>query len=1385
MDPINVSGTNKEMDVATISRNIYISCDTDNTDSVSVSKLIEFIKPYMTENLSALEELQLALDPDKKDINIPNALFMEVMIKWSQKMAGSSDSEHDFNRTPNHLIVLEDKDLPYTHSTPRASLGDKLLKCKDLLNLSNVSAYSLSTSKLEDTNPVDLTVLEEEVKRLQHQLSKTADELSMTRQQVALLEDQNEVLHADIVRLNKKLTSEQHILEQHQKDKIYIEGLREEIACSKKVAEEYKKKLIASEKDTFYLNELLKNMEKEKCALENKNEMFCKQLKDALKENFEMHTIVESKDQGIAEIKQKYDDLKVQCSKQRDFIDQLENAKEILEHQKCTLENTLKEKSTFNSLGNASLSAGKYQKLISNIQIQSNQSILRQVLVKHSTPMKCLAQNIIGKDESNHVTDISCILPSDDCHVSFGKSLIVSNNTAGCKEGNDSSEEDVAWKVPADKSEEYNDAPCTTNEIESLETELQRIKAFPISYQHSTILYERDEQIIELEEEVDKLKKEIEYFKEESAICAMNLKCQIVKPAEIQQSIISLGNEVDFCKDKIDKLKTKIPMTCNKEVQVDLFSDGDLKKELSEISMEKEQTEKRFEGFREEAKVKEREFNDKVLNLENDLQNYQNLVTMLRNNVSELQNVKRELEHEKSELVVNLRRLETANQSMSKALEDTTSKIKYLSGEIERKEFEVKQCKEVCEKRYAIEFEERTRIFKENLEIELKKKLEKDRSQNQLQSKIVELNKKIQNLEISKNTLQSECESNNRLKDDLHTMQLELAVKQKHNDHLIEEHKKLSESYEQLKIEHAQAVASYHAEVNIAQELNGELSKAKKLYEKSVWQIEQNEKDIQKFVNDVSLLNGQIDNQFKEINGIKVAMEKKNKECNALRDELKKVNAVNSTLEIQLEHMKLENEKFNDIYIKYNNILVQIEAQKNEEKDLEGEISDKDTKLEELRAERGEMVTREELAAVSGVNVGRSKLVKTTSKQGGNVERKTSFSKQQVLIEKLKEKLERLETQLVEERERSNELANKLKLTAPPLHNDVDEKLVLQDLEMKLSDAEHKYETLYTEILAKDSQIDEANEKYKKLLQLGQSENLRTTELMKTEERIMVSSTEVNLFDPFKFTKSDGNSVKKFEKSLSCPSSPNSPSEDVLHTKIVQPNSELHLIQLPTFKFSDFSDQLLEEVGSREGSQGKKFSKSEMETMVTTLAVQFLSNSRDLMERVVHETNKYKLEYVGLMSLWWEISNRLREHRGKPTKAVFVLLEELKLRMGDLLQTTGQVGILLHESRMRKCWNLATNYMTTLRQENEKLQKNGASFENMSRHNACSSESDQFKERTNCKSKLLVAISIGALALISSLCVVLHLHCRLTSSEIQYCPLDGIITRQAIGIPPM
>ena len=136
---------------------------------------------------NALEDLRQSLDPENKDVLVHSNQFYEVMGQWSKKIAAdSSDSESDFNRTPRYIFnkyigffcsliiilntfnkllgyvnlqwffsqlnVIDERELPYTHSTPRASIGDKLLRCKDLLNLSNVSGYSLSTSRVETNN---------------------------------------------------------------------------------------------------------------------------------------------------------------------------------------------------------------------------------------------------------------------------------------------------------------------------------------------------------------------------------------------------------------------------------------------------------------------------------------------------------------------------------------------------------------------------------------------------------------------------------------------------------------------------------------------------------------------------------------------------------------------------------------------------------------------------------------------------------------------------------------------------------------------------------------------------------------------------------------------------------------------------------------------------------------------------------------------------------------------------------------------------------------------------------------------------------------------------------------------------------------------------------
>lgn len=46
----------------------------------------------------------------------------------------------------SQLDEIDDKDLPFVQSTPRASFGQKLLSCEELLNLSNLTAADLAAT---------------------------------------------------------------------------------------------------------------------------------------------------------------------------------------------------------------------------------------------------------------------------------------------------------------------------------------------------------------------------------------------------------------------------------------------------------------------------------------------------------------------------------------------------------------------------------------------------------------------------------------------------------------------------------------------------------------------------------------------------------------------------------------------------------------------------------------------------------------------------------------------------------------------------------------------------------------------------------------------------------------------------------------------------------------------------------------------------------------------------------------------------------------------------------------------------------------------------------------------------------------------------------------
>lgn len=68
-----------------------------------------------------------------------------------------------------------------------------------------------------------------------------------------------------------------------------------------------------------------------------------------------------------------------------------------------------------------------------------------------------------------------------------------------------------------------------------------------------------------------------------------------------------------------------------------------------------------------------------------------------------------------------------------------------------------------------------------------------------------------------------------------------------------------------------------------------------------------------------------------------------------------------------------------------------------------------------------------------------------------------------------------------------------------------------------------------------------------------------------------------------------------------------------------------------------------------------------------------------------------------------DISVRLREHKCigamDSIKPVFVLLEDIRYLLREIMHTSGEFGILSCEHRMMRCWNLVTNYMAILKKE--------------------------------------------------------------------------------------
>ncbi|KAL1495060.1 hypothetical protein ABEB36_010539 [Hypothenemus hampei] len=313
-----------DVQISDIYRLIFNSCDINSTNMVPVSKLVEFIKPYFESDLNALEDLRASLDPDGKDVEVYRETFYDVMASWSQKL--SLDPSNLRSESPRNTFdssQMDNKDMPYTHSTPRQSIGDRLLNCIDLLNLSNASGYSLSTSQLEQPGDSEIIVLEERIKKLEYQWQKATSDLSMIQQQLVVSEEQNEQLQSELQTVKRRLQMEQQTNENFQNDLRQMDEMREELQRLTRHNDELKKKLSLIEKDNFRYKIAIAKLESDKLDMDNQYRSILKLQQDRLDELFDVKNQLELKESYINELKKVNAELTSKYMEQRDLIDQL------------------------------------------------------------------------------------------------------------------------------------------------------------------------------------------------------------------------------------------------------------------------------------------------------------------------------------------------------------------------------------------------------------------------------------------------------------------------------------------------------------------------------------------------------------------------------------------------------------------------------------------------------------------------------------------------------------------------------------------------------------------------------------------------------------------------------------------------------------------------------------------------------------------------------------------------------------------------------------------------------------------------------------------------------------------------------------------------------
>ncbi|XP_066253176.1 putative leucine-rich repeat-containing protein DDB_G0290503 isoform X2 [Euwallacea similis] len=1338
MDPVHTSHDGEENTVDVLQL-IFSACDTQNTGLVHVSKLVEYIQPYLPENLRALDDLKSSLDPECKDVFVTNDQFFKVMSGWCHKLTTqSSEAGPEMDNIPSASVLLsDDKHSPVKHSTPRASLRDELLKCKDLLNISNISGYSLSSSQLEHSVGQDSTVLEEEIKKLKHQVSKLSSELVSVRYQLSLSEDQNEQLQQDLEKINRQLHAEQLVNEHLHKDIKQNEELQEEFNNIKKEFIDMKQNLRQSEKNSLYYKKLVTEIENEKLKLEKEVGVYFKQNQDYLKEVFEVKIECETKEQEINELTKKLKGLKCKMSDLQDIVDQLANENELLKYQKLTLKSALNTKSKPSSSSETNLASERQREgeKVNTRNINQSFSEAFDWRSEENVNLHPLQEEMFEADMKYLVEEAAQNMTLEEQMQQLQMEKIEAESTL------------LAIMERISRVLEQQDEVSQDPKNEHFETQnMEVVGPKPETSNVLRIIYNAENVAEVIHFHLSSKNAVIQELKKLNEI----LRAKLVKAesdlGDKIDTVLRFKNELSNCIGVNNTLWRNVK-TLRHDLHSKLIKLNKLIQSNNELNI----------NYSNLLLV-----HDAQLNKNGILCKFLEICKQKREEVVETCIALREQVNQQTEVIKqyenDIERLKAALEKHTLTNQDSTSKTDETGLKINAGFIKIKA--------------ESDRILEElncKLDDEIIKNKELTQDLKDLREKYLEVDSEL--LQIKQTLADSEVKTDTKLQESVEKYDSSSAETMRIVD-IIKEKDFLLKKVEEESLNRLLMMKDFEEKLNQELQKNGFLTQ----------DIKERNQSYQKLTEEMWTLREDLEKKQAEI----IRME------NEFKTRLDAENGRNSTLFNKLE----------EVTQKYSALIESSSHAQEANAKLALKLGETDQKIQELQKELDDRKTEcasllDQLPLIQASKFqleeqkrALTEIVETLTSQNSElvlqvalskVEKDTlnceisrlqlSCSKHALENDNFKTELSKMRASVCSHQKNTKKSSfSKQQIKLDKLQNKID------DLEEKLKRVTAEKSQLAMQSNREQDSRCEANAEFASLMKNVSTSADQLNLELEAKKTVEVS---VQVTRDVDVEVKCGNEAVALVNVSDCRDSAldaelldSTTLNQNLSTKLRFTLNSETVLEVPALDVSNFAE-CIEELGlncSKMGEQlkGNESEKEELERIATALMLWLSNNSSNVSRSIDNQTEKYRNQYKALLYLLSDISYRLRNHLYietlEPIVPVYELLEEVKLELKAVVQCASQIGALICENRMERCCKFLINYCALLSHENERLRNKSRPF-------------------ISC---VMGGAGILAIALFAfGISMAINFTCRMMTEDDKYCPFDSGVKRINIGEPPM